>query len=110
MEDEDTPAIEGGTIAPNLINTLSGTINNFQLSGGDENEWSVNLQGGIMPDDGTASGTANGGGAEGSFNATFHGALVGTDDPTVTPSSVVGEFNANFGNDTAAGSFGARKQ
>ena len=109
VEDEDTPAIEGGTIAPNLINTLSGTINNFQLSGGDENEWSVNLQGGIMPDDGTASGTANGGGAEGSFNATFHGAL-DTDDPTVTPSSVVGEFNANFGNGTAAGGFGARKQ
>ena len=34
-----------------------------------------------------------------------------TDNARVpTPSSVVGEFNANFGNGTAAGGFGARKK
>ena len=100
---------DSGTIAPNLVNTLSGTINNFVLQHGEYNEWSVNLQGDIMDDAGTASGTANGGGDPGMFNAIFHGAL-DTDDPTVTPSSVVGEFNANFGNGTAAGGFGARKK
>ena len=34
-----------GTIADNLLNTLTGTINNFKLSGSEENEWSVSLQG-----------------------------------------------------------------
>ena len=33
-----------------------------------------------------------------------------TDNVIPTPSSVVGEFNANFGNGTAAGGFGARKK
>ena len=72
-------------------------------------------------DAGTASGTANGGGAAGSFNATFHGdtALYDHDDgrrrrrPTAEiarqPSSVVGEFDANFSNGSVAGGFGARK-
>ena len=96
-------------IAPNLTETLSGTINNFQLAGEEENEWSVNLQSDNELVDGTASGTANGGGVPGTFNATFHGALNNT-DPTVQPSSVVGEFNANFGNGTVAGGFGARKK
>ena len=109
VDDEDTPANEGDTIVPNLLNTLSGTINNFQLAGEEENEWSVNLQGGIDTGAGTASGTANGGGDPGTFSATFHGALDNA-DPTVQPSSVVGEFNANFGNGTAAGGFGARKK
>ena len=107
VDDPETTTVdETDTIAPNLFNTLSGTIDNFQLSGGDENEWSVNLQGGIMDDAGTASGMANGGGDPGTFSATFHGPT--TDD--AQPSSVVGEFNANFGNGTAAGGFGAHKQ
>ena len=105
-----------GTIAPNLLNTLSGTIDNFQLAGGDENEWSVNLQGDIDTGAGTASGTANGGGDPGTFSATFHGSVAPvdhdmddtTDNIVPQPSSVVGEFNANFGNGTAAGGFGAR--
>ena len=105
-DDLTTTVDESDAIAPNLLDTLSGTIDKFQLSGGDENEWSVNLQGDITPNDGTASGTANGGGAVGSFSATFHGPT--TDD--AQPSSVVGEFNANFGNGTVAGGFGARKQ
>ena len=103
------------SIAPNMLNTVTGTIDGFTLNpsepGGPEpaNEWSVNLVGDIVANDDTASGTANGGGAEGSFSATFHGALDGA-DPTVTPSAVVGEFDANFGNGAVAGGFGATRQ
>ena len=108
-----------GTIAPNLVNTLTGDITNFDLSGGEANEWAVNLaKGAITTGTGIASGVANGGGDPGSWNATFHGDVTAVDhddDPTTDnvaphPSSVVGEFNANFGNGTTAGAFGARKE
>ena len=94
-----------GTIAPSLLNTLSGTIDNFELAGGEANAWSVNLQGMIDTGAGTAAGSANGGGAAGTYSATFHGP---TADDT-QPHSVVGEFGANFSNGTVAGAFGARK-
>ena len=106
VSDTDTT----GTIAPNMLNTLSGTINNFQLSSEEANDWSVNLMGAIDTGDGTASGTANGGGAEGTFSATFHGPTTDADNDPVQPHSVVGEFNANLGNGIVAGGFGARKQ
>ena len=99
-----------GTIAPSLLNTVSGTIGNFMLSGGEENEWSVALQGAITPGDGTASGTAKGGEGDGSFSATFHGSVTAAADGTVPrPGSVVGEFNAGFTDGSVAGAFGARK-
>ena len=99
-----------GTIAPNLLHTVSGTIGNFMLSGGEENEWSVALQGAITPADGTASGTAKGGEGDGSFSATFHGDVTAAADGTVPrPGSVVGEFNAGFTDGSVAGAFGARK-
>ena len=100
-----------GTIAPNLLNTVSGTIDNFMLSGDEENAWSVALQGAISAGDGTASGTAKGGVGDGSFSATFHGDVTTAADGTVPqPGSVVGEFNAGFTNGSVAGGFGARKQ
>ena len=99
-----------GTIAPNLLNTVSGTIDNFMLSGGEENEWSVALQGTITPAGGTASGTAKGGEGDGSFSATFHGSVTAAADGTVPrPGSVVGEFNAGFTDGSVAGAFGARE-
>ena len=108
---------EADTIAPNMLNTLTGTIDNFVLSGGEANTWSVSLQGrqNITAGSGTATGMAQGGGDAGSWNAVFHGATpetasTGDGTTTVAPDSVVGEFNANFGNGTAAGAFGARKQ
>ena len=97
-----------GTIAPNLLNTLSGSIDNFELSGGEANSWAVNLQGGITANDGTASGTANGGGAAGEFTAIFHGSVEAVETVVPKPSSVVGEFDANFSNGSVAGGFGAR--
>ena len=106
----------GLDVAASKANTVTGTIDNFQLSGEEENAWSVALKGDIT--DGTVEdGTANGGGAEGSFSATFHGSVTAVDHdmdnttPEVVPapSSVVGEFNANFVNGTVAGGFGARE-
>ena len=98
-----------GTIAPNLLYTLTGTIDNFGLSGGEANSWAVNLKGDIESDSGTASGTANGGGAEGMFSAIFHGDVMEAGEVVPKPSSVVGEFDANFSNGSVAGGFGARK-
>ena len=98
-----------GTIAPNRLNTIKGTIDEFVLSGGEANNWSVTLDGSITAATGTASGTAKGGVGDGSFNATFHGSVTaGTDGVVPKPGSVVGEFNAGFTNGSVAGAFGAR--
>ena len=107
-----------GTIADDLLNTVTGTIHSFKLSGEEYNEWSVTLEGDIADDDFMVYGEANGGGAEGSFSATFHGDVTAVDhDMDVDtlpiapkPGSVVGEFNANFSNGSVAGAFGARKE
>ena len=91
-----------------MLDTVTGSISNFKLENDEEQQWSVNLKGDIDDGAGTVSdGTANGGGAEGSFSATFHGPTGGDND--VQPSSVVGEFGANFNNGAVAGAFGARK-
>ena len=118
-----TAHFSGGGVAADLHNTVTGTIDTFALSGEEENAWSVALKGvinndGTVPDSGPDSGTANGGGAEGEFNATFHGSTAvydhdmdaATDMINRQPSSVVGEFNADFSNGAVAGGFGARKQ
>lgn len=96
-------------------NKLTGTIDNFLLSGGEENDWSVNLQGDIAAATGTvADGTAKGGvtGQDGSFNATFHGSVDADATTQVVPypGSVVGEFNSFFSNGLVAGAFGARTE
>ena len=98
-----------GTIAPNLLNSLSGTIDNFMLSGHDQGPgWSVSLEkADITAGSATephVDGTAKGGGTEGGYEATFHGGG-GTDQPI----SVVGEFDAFFRNGSVAGGFGATK-
>ena len=103
-----------GTIAPNLLNKLSGTINNFMLSGHDQGPgWSVTLEESeIAGGTGTVTGTdmAKGGGKAGDYSATFHGSVTAGDDGTVPqPHTVVGEFNAFFSNGSVAGAFGARK-
>ncbi len=120
VNDPDTAFDEADRIAPALLHTLSGTIDNFDLSGHDTGPgWSVTLQGPIDESTGTAEGTAMGGSGVGSFNATFHGPAAhdhDDDDDAVTvdvpiaPGSVVGEFNANFSNGSVAGGFGARKE
>ena len=101
----------GGTsVAGDLQNTVTGTIDNFALSGDEANAWAVNLEGDITEADGIASGAATGGGTPGTFSATFHGSVEAVEEVVPQPSSVVGEFDANFSNGTVAGGFGARKQ
>ncbi len=112
LEDSNVPT--SGKYAPNVLNTVTGTINNFNLSGHDEGPgWSVSLEkGAIDTSAGTASGMTKGGGDEGSYNATFHGPTTATVDGAtvnIQPHSVVGEFGANFSNGSVAGAFGATK-
>ena len=113
VNDPETTVDESGRIPPNLVNTLTGTIDDFVLQHGEENTWAVNLQGAIDPSDGTVTSAdgATGGGAPGSWSATFHGSTTDEENAATVlqPSSVVGEFNANFSNGSVAGGFGARK-
>lgn len=89
-----------GTIAPNLLNTLTGAIDNFMLSGGEENSWSVTLSDADISD-----------GVSGdNWNANFYGPVTDGEDP-VAPHTIVGEFNSVFDKEgSVAGAFGARKE
>ena len=114
--DASLKAYFGGTsVAEDDQNSITGTINNFALSGEEENAWSVALKGTRASGSNMITGTANGGGTEGMFAGTFHGPTPLTpaeDDDNasrVAPGSVVGEFGANFSNGSVAGGFGARK-
>ena len=103
-----------GTIADNMLNTVSGTISNFALSGGEENAWVVNVQATRDSGTNTFDGTAKGGSGDGSIDGTFYGLTPyteATDDGEnrVAPGSMAGEFNAGFTNGSVAGAFGARK-
>ena len=106
----------GDDIPVNKQNRIEGTIDNFVLSGGEENSWAVNLEGTRATDANTITGAANGGGAAATWSGTFHGPTPLTADTTDSatnrdmPGVVVGEFNANFNGGAAAGAFGARKK
>ena len=63
----------GDDVAVNKQNTVTGTINKFALSGSEENDWSVALKGTRANNVNMITGTANGGGPEGTFSGTFHG-------------------------------------
>ena len=111
VDDTDTDGVdEGMLIAPAHLKTITGTIDNFELAGGEAQSWSVELSRGDMgaiKDAGTFSGKTKGGGAEGGeYSGTFYGpTAAGT-----APSDVSGEFTANFLNGHVAGGFGATKQ
>ena len=99
----------GNDVAVSKQNTITGTIDNFELSGGEGNMWSVALESSAASTDGTHAGTAKGGVGDGSFSSTFYGSVTADADGNVPqPGSIVGEFNAGFLNGTVAGAFGAR--
>ena len=114
-DNPETGDFEAGTVAPNLLNTVSGSINNFMLSGGEANTWSATVQASRAGGENTFSGTAKGGNGDGSILGTFYGPTPLTpadNDPataTTAPGSMAGEFNAGFSNGSVAGAFGARK-
>ena len=95
-------------VTPRVDNAIEGTISDFELEGGPDNSWSVDVSA-TFTDGGVLTGAASGmAGDDGSLSGQFHGPNA-TDD-TVAPMAVVGEFNANFVNGVAAGAYGARKQ
>ena len=100
-----------GTIAPNLINTVSGTIDGFTLSGGeDASGWGVDVQADINGAD-LENGTAKGGGGDdGSISGNFRGTETDDDGDPIAPTALVGEFNAEFTNGSVAGGYGARRK
>ena len=89
-------------------NTIEGTISDFELSGGEENSWTVDVAASFSDagalENGQASGMA---GDNGSLSGQFHGP---GDPNTVAPGVLVGEFNSNFTNGSVAGAYGARKE
>ena len=133
---ELTANFSGGDVPLNNHFTIGGTITKFVLSGGEENDWAVKLgladfstrtvgddPGESMPGStftpmfsGVATGDSTA--LAGSWNGMFHGeaGMLDHDGDEATPvvntppAAVVGEFNANFTNGTAAGGFGANKQ
>ena len=116
--------------------TIGGTVTDFVLSGGEENDWGVSLgladfsgrtdgnEPGMSPAGSSYTNVFNGGtigdstAVAGTWNGAFHGTAgqIDHDNDGATPaintppSVVTGEFNANFTDGTAAGGFGARRQ
>ena len=83
----------GGDVAVNNQHRLTGTIDNFMLSGGEANDWSVALQSDgdanaedVQPStDGMLSGTAKGSVGDGSFSATYRGSLEAVENVVPSP-------------------------
>ena len=131
-----TASFGGGDVPANNHFAIDGTITDFALQHGEENDWAVKL--GLTDFSGrgagdepgksaagsshmnTFSGVATGDStaAEGSWNGAFYGASTAVDHdmdnatPNISPQpvAVIGEFNANFTDGTAAGGFGANKE
>ena len=134
---ELTATFGGGDVADNNKFTIGGKITDFVLQHGEENDWAVGLgladfSGGRMENgapgksapgsshnnefSGEATGDSTA--AAGSWNGAFYGSSatvdhdMNDDTPNIFPQpvAVIGEFNANFTDGTAAGGFGANKQ
>ena len=67
------PDAPDNNIPPNLVDTITGTINKFVLAGGEDQDWSVALKGMVANDFTIEMGTANGGGVEGMLTGQFYG-------------------------------------
>ncbi len=95
------------SVASDKHDSVEGTISDFVLSGGQANNWKVALDTAeITNAEATFSGTAKGGGADATWNGTFHGAP----EAGAAPPVAVGEFNAHFTNGHVAGAYGANKK
>ena len=90
-----------------IANSMRGSISNFELEHGEEQNWNVDLRAVVNStfslDTGSASGMR---GDTGSLTGQFHSAS--GEEATDAPAAIVGEFNANFVNGSAAGAYGAR--
>ena len=89
-------------------NSMRGSISNFELEHGEEQNWNVDIRGLVGTGYDLTSGSAVGmrGDTTGSLTGNFYGAA--GEEATDPPAAVVGEFNANFVNGSAVGAYGAR--
>ena len=97
-----------GTIAPNLLDSISGSVSGFEDSDGNmiDAAWTVELmKGAIDMGAGTFMGATTG---MGEYEGTFHGAA--GDDATAAPVSASGTFDGHFSNGHVYGAFGADKE
>ncbi|MYH71142.1 MAG: hypothetical protein F4153_00945 [Acidimicrobiia bacterium] len=120
----------GGGIGVNDQFRIDGTVEDFVLSNGEENDWAVELEStdfsgraadALAGPAGTSyantfAGTTTGDSSadKGSWSGGFYGEAAETPDPgdgtaRIAPAHVMGEFNANFTDGAVLGAFGATK-
>ena len=97
--------------------SVSGTISNFQLSGGQENAWNLKLDAEDIKDNYNSfhefnNGTTDGGGKAGKWSGVFidDETTQASSDNTITPGYMMGIFTGNFPNGSVHGSFGATRE
>ncbi len=98
-----TASFGGFSVAQDDFDTIKGTVSRFELSGGQANNWKLDLpSAAIQPADGTFGATTD---------VVWSGSLHQPDNhpDDEAPTVAVGEFNGSFVNGKVAGAFGARK-
>ena len=98
---------EDGTIAPNLLDTMTGTIDSFRDGYGAiiDEAWSAELMKGDIVANAFTGDTTGGG----SYTGLFYGDSADVEMVTPAPSSLAGTFDAHFANGHVGGAFGANK-
>ncbi len=114
---KNVPDTTTGTIAPDLLATISGTVGNFN-DGGRDLGWTLGLDkasfgtsgvpDAVIWDDGTTTATGNAGVTKGGWAGGFFGNPPTDSDPVDNyPTGVAGEFTGHFNNGHVIGAFGA---
>ena len=102
-----------GQIAPNLVNSINGSISGFKDSEGNDlpSTWTVTLMKAQLTgdtfDNGVFTGDTTG---EGTWRGQFFGPTTDAEDAPIQPGSVGGAFDGHFTNGHVAGAFGAYKK
>ena len=98
-----------GTIAPNLTESISGSVTDFRNSAGDmiNPGWTVEFMKTTIGSDGDFTGMATG---MGEYSGQFYGDSTEEDGDTPMPSSAAGTFDGHFSNGHVLGAFAARKK
>ena len=104
-----TTGENAGAIAPNLTESISGSVSNFEDSAGDtiDAAWKVEFMKADIESGGDFTGTTTGMGA---YNGQFYGNSEVDDGVTPMPSSAAGTFDGHFANGHVLGAFAARKK